>query len=125
MSTAQILVFGIYVALLQNVEAFLLGANFGIPTINRTFDYVVVGGGNAGLTIASRLSEDLSLRVAVVEAGSFYEITTGNTSEIPAYEAAYWNGKDRKDSNPLVDWGFMTTPQAVSAHFPRIFTIND
>ena len=104
------------VLLLSSVEtgALLLGSNFGIPTVNRTFDYIIVGGGNAGLTIASRLSEDPSLRVAVVEAGSFYEITTGNTSQVPAYDAVYWNGKDPKDSNPLVDWGFATVPQAVS-----------
>lgn len=94
-------------------SAFLLGSNFGIPTINRTFDYIIVGGGNAGLTIASRLSENPNLQVAVVEAGSFYEISTGNTSQIPALESLYWNGKDPKDTNPLVDWGFVTTPQAV------------
>ena len=33
------------------------------------FDYVVVGGGLAGLVVASRISEDSSLKVAVIEAG--------------------------------------------------------
>ena len=79
-----------------------------------TFDYVIVGGGNAGLTVASRLSEDSTKRVAVIEAGTFYEVTSGNFSSIPG-DDVYYNGKDPKDTNPLLDWGFTTTPQNVSA----------
>lgn len=80
---------------------------------NTTFDYVIVGGGNAGLTIASRLSEQQSVRVAVIEAGNYYEHTSGNFSAIPGNDV-YYNGKDPKDTNPLLDWDFTTTPQAVS-----------
>lgn len=80
---------------------------------NTTFDYVIVGGGNAGLTIASRLSEQQSVRVAVIEAGNYYEYTSGNFSSIPGNDV-YYNGKDPKDTNPLLDWDFTTTPQAVS-----------
>lgn len=84
---------------------------------NRTFDYVIVGGGNAGLTIASRLSEQPWVRVAIIEAGGYYETTSGNFSTIPANDVFY-NGKDPKDTNPLLDWGFTTTPQAVSVFEP-------
>ncbi|KAJ6558835.1 glucose-methanol-choline oxidoreductase [Mycena vulgaris] len=35
----------------------------------RTYDYVVIGGGLAGLTVAGRLTEDPSISVLVVEAG--------------------------------------------------------
>ncbi|KAJ5628745.1 GMC oxidoreductase [Penicillium lividum] len=98
----------------------LLGSSFGVSQ-NATYDYVVVGGGNAGLTVAARLAEDPSISVAVIEAGSFYEIQDGNLSQIPAYDI-YWTGKDPKDVN-LVDWGFVTTPQQellnASVHYAR------
>lgn len=88
----------------------LLGSSFGVPGSNQTFDYVVLGGGNAGLTIATRLAETAT--VAVIEAGSFYEIDNGNISQVPAFDS-FFTGKDLDDFNPLIDWGFHTTPQAV------------
>lgn len=51
----------------------VLGNHFGISG-NATYDYVVVGGGTAGLAVAYRLAEDGLTSVAVVEAGGFYEV---------------------------------------------------
>lgn len=82
-----------------------------IRSQNTTFDYVIVGGGLAGLTLASRLSEDANTSVAVIEAGGFYEQLDGNLSQIPA-DDVMWTSKSTSDVNPLVDWGFNTTPQA-------------
>ncbi|KAI4102237.1 MAG: hypothetical protein LQ339_004762 [Xanthoria mediterranea] len=64
----------------------ILGNSFGRPGFNATFDYIIVGGGNAGNTIAARLAQDpANYSVAVVEAGSFYEITDGNRTQVPGY----------------------------------------
>jgi hypothetical protein len=43
----------------------LLGSLFGIP-LSASYDYVIVSGGTAGLTVAARLVKDSSLSVAVV-----------------------------------------------------------
>ncbi|KAI0405420.1 hypothetical protein F4802DRAFT_597250 [Xylaria palmicola] len=100
----------------------LLGTSFGIPGQDYEFDYIVVGGGSAGLAVASRLAEQSSLTIGVVEAGSFYELTNGNRSEIPSF-GNWFAGKDTDDWQPIIDWGFITEPQQallnVRAHYPR------
>ncbi|KAI7256977.1 hypothetical protein KC345_g10896 [Hortaea werneckii] len=63
----------------------ILGSFFGLPGQDATYDYVVVGGGLAGLVTATRLAENGTFSVAVVEAGSFYEFTNSNKSQIPWY----------------------------------------
>lgn len=90
----------------------LLGSHFGVPGIPATYDYVIVGGGTAGLTLARRLAANTSVTVAVIEAGGLYETDNGNFSQIPAF-ATYWvtEGPPR---NPLVDWYQQTEPQPVS-----------
>ncbi len=80
----------------------ILGSLFGVPDINATFDYVIVGGGTAGLTIAARLAEDLSLTVAVIEVGGFYEVDNGDLSVIPA-RTVFGSGSEPNNFQPLMD----------------------
>ncbi|KAL9047696.1 MAG: hypothetical protein Q9206_006547 [Seirophora lacunosa] len=100
----------------------LLGSTFGLPGTNATFDYVVVGGGTAGLTIATRLASNPAVSVAVIEAGGFYEIDNGNRSIVPGY-SSFYTGADPTNYQPLVDWGFVTEPQPGAAqrriHYAR------
>ena len=92
----------------------LIGVSYARNTKNTAFDHIIVGGGNAGLTLAGRLSETPSTRVAVIEAGGFYEDSIGSGSQlaIPA-NCIDWDGKNLTDTSPNVDWGFATVPQAV------------
>lgn len=91
----------------------LLGSHFGIPGLPAAFDYVVIGGGTAGLTVARRLAANSSVTVAVIEAGDFYEFSNGNLSQIPAY-ASRFTGNDPVEKNPFLDWYHYTEPQPVS-----------
>ncbi|KAH8429760.1 GMC family oxidoreductase [Aspergillus melleus] len=65
------------------------------------YDYVVIGGGTAGLVVASRLSEDPSTTVLVLEAGA--DLTTDPRVNIPIFYAALI-GSD-------ADWKFQSSPQ--------------
>ncbi len=100
-------------SLVSHVQGALLGSSFGVPGDNVTYDYVIVGGGNAGLTVAARLVEQNAGTVGIIEAGSFYETNNGNISQVPATDGVF-AGKSMKDSQPLIDWDYATTPQKVS-----------
>lgn len=63
------------------------------------------------MTIAYRLAE-AGESVAVIEAGSFYEIDNGNLSQIPQAAIDYSNASV-SGIQPLVDWGIVTPPQPV------------
>ena len=65
------------------------------------------------MTIATRLAEAQN-SVAVIEAGSFYELDNGNLSQIPSDDGLYTSPVPEQTSiQPLVDWGLITEPQPV------------
>ena len=77
-----------------------------IPLTDATFDYVVVGGGTAGIVVATRLAQE-SFRVALVEAGGLYEL--GSVGEVPAADVIpVGSNQDTKSS---IDWGFIAYQQ--------------
>jgi choline dehydrogenase-like flavoprotein len=79
--------------------------------LDSTFDYVVVGAGTAGAAIAARLSENPDVTVALIEAGTYYQVTNIAFSVTPGADVLF-AGSDPSDTNPLVDWNFVTAPQA-------------
>ncbi|KAG7446564.1 alcohol oxidase [Guyanagaster necrorhizus] len=66
------------------------------------FDYLIVGGGTSGLCVAARLSEDKSVLVGVLEAGSY-------DSDLP--EIAVPGLVGRTMAHPVYDWTFFSEPQ--------------
>lgn len=91
---------------------FALGGSYGVPYIPATYDYIIVGGGTAGLTLAARLAANLSISVAVIEAGGDYEIEFP-ALDIPGTAALLSTGASTYDLNPIIDWGFITEKMAV------------
>ncbi|RDW59156.1 hypothetical protein BP5796_12080 [Coleophoma crateriformis] len=110
---------------LRGRQAFLFSNHFGVASENATYDYVVIGGGTAGLALATRLAENESISVAVIEAGDFYEKDHGNRSIVPGYGfgADASTAPSLLHSAPLVDWAFLTVPQTAMGnqtyHYPR------
>ncbi|KAL7930100.1 alcohol oxidase [Trichoderma chlorosporum] len=66
------------------------------------YDYIIVGGGLAGLVLAARLTEDSTKRVLVLEAGE--DLTADARLSVPAM----WPTLLNTDA----DWKFKTVPQA-------------
>lgn len=65
------------------------------------FDYVIVGAGTAGLTLANRLSENPNITIAVIEAG-------GNADADPRVAIP---GLFTSTVSSELDWGFGGTSQ--------------
>ncbi|KAF9259119.1 alcohol oxidase [Marasmius fiardii PR-910] len=71
----------------------------------QSFDYIVVGGGTAGLVVASRLSEDPGVSVLVLEGGN------PNLDEPLISRPAQFGFQF---NNPQFDWEYKTTPQELA-----------
>lgn len=66
------------------------------------YDYVIVGGGTSGLTVADRLTEDPNVKVLVIEAG-------GDHSADPLVATPGLVGG--LYGNPKYDYNFHSVPQ--------------
>ncbi|KIK53250.1 hypothetical protein GYMLUDRAFT_100419 [Collybiopsis luxurians FD-317 M1] len=70
-------------------------------TSGREFDVVIVGGGTAGCVLASRLSENPSIKVLLIEAGSSYDSNIFTRAPL-AFTQAF---------KTAADWAYETTAQ--------------
>lgn len=67
----------------------------------RTYDFIVIGGGTAGCALAARLSEDSSRTVCLLEAGG-----SGRSAYVDVPAAIVMAQR-----SPELNWGFETQPQ--------------
>lgn len=79
-------------------------------TEGKKFDFIIVGGGTAGLVLANRLSEDKNLQVLVVEAGEYRKddpaiATPGMVGSLYGKPGYYWDYM----SEPQVDCAISLT----------------
>jgi 4-pyridoxate dehydrogenase len=68
-----------------------------------TYDYIIVGAGSAGCTLANRLTEDAGTRVLLLEAGGW--------DRNPLIHIPLGWGKIFQDR--LYDWGYFAEPEPV------------
>lgn len=68
----------------------------------KNFDYIIAGGGTAGLTVANRLSEDENVEVLVIEAGE--DRTQDPLVLTPGLVVGLYG-------NPDYDWNLNSIPQ--------------
>lgn len=112
----------------------LLGSLFGGIGTERTFDYIIVGGGTAGLTIAKRLAENRAVTVAVIEAGGVWKVTDPLIAEAPGGDVLFVGRSiyvalsesilmkiGTTETFPGVDWGFSTPPDPASNNKKRSY----
>ncbi|KAJ0335135.1 hypothetical protein COL922a_009667 [Colletotrichum nupharicola] len=112
MKLTQCLLPSLVVAGLVAAQDRLFSSAFGYPGRDASYDYIVIGGGTAGLTIASRLAAT-SASVTVVEAGGFYEVENGNNSAVPLLSLtgiAFIDSAPEFTPQPLMDWSLVSEP---------------
>ena len=72
-----------------------------MPSNTETFDYIIVGAGSAGCTLAHRLTEDAGVRVLILEAGG------SDRSPLIAVPLGWGRIVDSR----YFDWGYFTEPE--------------
>jgi len=70
--------------------------------MDSSYDFIVVGGGTAGLVVATRLTEDPNISVLVLEAG--VEHTQDPRIRTPAFWLSVLG-------SPEFDWSYQSVPQ--------------
>ncbi|KAF8993252.1 GMC oxidoreductase-domain-containing protein [Cyathus striatus] len=93
---------------LLSVKVFAIPRSCSLQTtdldgfLSTKYDYIVVGGGTAGVAVASRLAESGGLNIGVIEAGDFH--LNDAIVDTPGFAG-------QGIGNQSLDWGFLSVPQ--------------
>lgn len=79
--------------------------------LKQEYDFVIVGGGTAGLVVAARLSENEDINVGVLEAG------TSKLGDMLVDSPVMFM---QTFNNPDYDWGFKTEPQVCDSYESKL-----
>ncbi|KAF2467833.1 alcohol oxidase [Lindgomyces ingoldianus] len=77
-----------------------------------SFDYIIIGGGTAGLVLANRLSSDSNISVAVIEAGDSV-FNNPNVTSVTVFGLSLGSS---------IDWSYISRPQKYTGN--RTLTYN-
>lgn len=89
-------------SLLSKCLSFVLILSLSNPaSATQFFDFIIVGGGTSGLTVANRLSELPNITVAIIEAGNAQE-NNPNITVIGDYGISFGTS---------IDWVYLTVNQ--------------
>jgi len=80
---------------------------------DQSFDYIIIGGGTMGLVVATRLSEDPSVSVLVLEAGA---ANLNDPEILIPFNYGSLIGK------PKYDWNFFSVPQVNTNEKPKCWS---
>lgn len=69
--------------------------------------------------LLTRLVEQNTGTVTIIESVSFYEISNGNISPVPATDG-FFASKSHHDFQLLMDWEYDTIPQVISEKYSKI-----
>lgn len=99
--TARGLAISAFLAATSVADARVLARQIDPSQLLSNYDYVIIGGGTSGLTVADRLTEDPAVSVLVLEAGGW-----GNTSAIE-----HVNFKTKTNTQKITWPGLYSVPQ--------------
>lgn len=84
------------------IQALLTASSVIVSYIQaKSFDYVIIGGGTAGLLVANRLSENPAITVAIIDPGSDQRSNPNTTDPL-----LWMNNADSP-----VNWAYASVPQ--------------